>query len=64
MKQVNYYWHKHINSPDNSISDVYGTVYIMPGMGQWVLIRIDEGNKVPDGAIHCNDVIKMLEPPK
>ena len=61
MKRVNYYWHKHINSPDNPIPDAYGTVYISPGMGQWVLIRIDEGNQVPEGAIHCDDVIKMLE---
>ena len=64
MKQIIYYWYKHNNRPEEPIPDAYGTVYVMPGMGQWMLIRIDEGNHVPEGAIHCNDVIKMLEPPK
>ena len=64
MRRINYYWYKHKNDLINPIPDVYGTVYIFPGMGQWVLIRIDEGNQVPEGAVHCDDVIKMLEPPK
>jgi hypothetical protein len=30
-------------------------------MGQWLIIRIDEGNYVPEGAINCNDLINILE---
>ncbi|CAB5221537.1 hypothetical protein UFOVP247_190 [uncultured Caudovirales phage] len=57
----NYYWYEHKNSPDNSIPDVFGTTWIIPGMGQWVLIHIKKGNAIPNGAIHCNDVIERLQ---
>jgi hypothetical protein len=64
MKKINYYWYRHDNRQDQPIPDVYGTVYVMPGMKQWMLICIIEGNYVPPNAIHCNDVIKFLETPK
>ena len=38
--------------------------HVMPGMKQWMLICIIEGNYVPPNAIHCDDVIKFLETPK